>query len=40
MQIKAMATTSFVTNTKLHKFALQTFNRLAYEQEVSRFLII
>ncbi len=36
---KAMATTTPVRYADLNKFALQTFNRLAYEREVSRPLV-
>ncbi len=37
---KVTATTTLVKFTNLDKFALQTFNRLAYKQEVSQPLVI
>ena len=37
-QAKAMATTTPVRYADLDKFALQTFNKLAYKQEVNRLL--
>lgn len=40
VQAKATATTTPVRYTGFDKFALRTFNRLAYKREISGFLVV